>query len=180
MANRKENKGGNSKLKGRYWNCPDYVLNTLQNAVNKFEKIKLKNGKTEGYERAKSIIIEKSITYEQMKRIKNWFDSYDGPWENWDFQLNGGKTMQNWVEGQLRTSTSAVKNIKDAQKDAETNPENTHIKSHEKDNNKVNFKATFPTLPKLHKDISGQIKRGKSIYEEIERMKLLIIYESKI
>lgn len=180
MAKRENNKGGNSKLKGRYWNCPDYVLNTLQNAVNKYDNIRNKDGKTEGYERAKSILIEKSITYEQMKRIKNWFDSYDGPWENWDFQLNGGKTMQNWVNSQLRTATAAVKNIKNAQKDAETNPENTHIKKHEKNNNKVNFKSTLPTLPKLHKDVSGQIKRGKAIYEEIERMKQLIIYESKI
>jgi hypothetical protein len=38
----------------------------------------------------------------------------------------------------------------------------------------------------MAKDISGQIKRGKPIYEpmgmteEIERMKNLIIYESKI
>ncbi len=35
-------------------------------------------------------------------------------------------------------------------------------------------------LPKPHKDISGQIMRGKPVYEEIERMKILIIYESKI
>ncbi len=184
MAKRENNKGGNSKLKGRYWNCPDYVLNTLQNAVNKYEKIRNKDGKTEGYERAKSIIIEKSITYEQMKRIKNWFDSYDGPWENWDFQLNGGKTMQNWVDSQLRTATTAVKNIKDAQKD--TNPENTHIKSHEKDNNKINKTTTLKMatsgIPKLHKGkVSDFVFNDKPVYnEELERMKYLIIYESKI
>ena len=78
MAKRKDNKGGNSQLQGRYWNCPDYVLNCLDNAVKRYESLKMKNGKTEGYERAKGILVEKSINYKQMKRIKNWFDTFEG------------------------------------------------------------------------------------------------------
>ena len=35
-------------------------------------------------------------------------------------------------------------------------------------------------LPKIHKDISGQIERGKPVYEEVEKIKELITYKSKI
>jgi hypothetical protein len=169
MAERKNNKGGNSQLEDRYWNCPDYVINW--------------NGKTEGYERAKGILETKKIGYGQMKRIKNWFDSFEGDWEDEEFKLNGGSTMKNWVNNQLDTATNAIKNIKDAQKD--TNPNNTFIKPHEKDNSKIKYKSTF-SIPNLAKDVSGQISRGKPIYEplgmneEIERIKNLIIYKSKI
>ena len=40
MANRENNKGGNSELRGKYWNCPDYVLNCLSNAVKTYESLK--------------------------------------------------------------------------------------------------------------------------------------------
>ena len=184
MAERKKNKGGNSQLEDKYWNCPDYVLNCLGGAVKRYETLKMKNGKTEGYERAKSILEDKKVGYGQMKRIKNWFDSFEGDWEDEEFKLNGGSTMKNWVCNQLDTATAVIKNIKDAQKD--TNPNNTFIKSHEKDNSKIPKPKTIFSIPNLGKDISGQISRGKPVYEpmgmneEIERIKNLIIYRSKI
>jgi hypothetical protein len=157
------------------------VLNCLDGAVKRYETLKMKNGKTEGYERAKGILEHKRIGYGQMKRIKNWFDSFEGDWEDEEFKLNGGSTMKNWVNNQLDTATAVIKNIKAAQED--TNPNNTFIKSHEKDNSKPKLKLT---IPKIYKDIGGQISRGKPIYEpmgmneEIERIKNLIIYKSKI
>jgi hypothetical protein len=36
MAKRKENKGGNSKLKGKSWRVPDYALNAISNAVKTY------------------------------------------------------------------------------------------------------------------------------------------------
>ena len=39
MANRKKNKGGNSKLHGKYYNCPNYVLNAIGNAVKTYETL---------------------------------------------------------------------------------------------------------------------------------------------
>jgi len=75
MAQRKDNKGGNSQLQNKYWDCPDYVRKDLSNIVKRYESIN-KNGKpTEGYKRAKDILEHGKIPYGQMKRIKNWFDS---------------------------------------------------------------------------------------------------------
>ena len=93
--------GGNSDLHGKYWKCPDYVRNCLSNAVKTYESI-TKNGKpTEGYKRAKGILENNLIEYKQMKRIKNWFDKFEGDHKDMEYRLNGGKTMNNWIDSTL-------------------------------------------------------------------------------
>lgn len=187
MAKRKDNKGGNSKLKGKSWNVPDYALNAINNAVKTYETLQKEDieteNTTEGYKRAKSILEVKNLKYNHMKTIKSWFDNFDGDHNDIEYRLHGGKTMHNWVDSTLNRERASVKAPKKIKSD--TGLSNQFIKSHEKDNNKVRYKSTF-SIPNMGKDISGQIKRGKPIYEpmgmseELIRMKNLIIYESKI
>jgi hypothetical protein len=187
MAKRKENKGGNSKLKGKSWRVPDYALNAISNAVKTYETLQKEDVEseetTQGYKRAKSILEVKNLKYNHIKTIKSWFDNFDGDHDDMEYRLHGGKTMHNWVDSTLNRERAAVKNPKKIKSD--TGLTNQFIKNHEKDNNQVKHKSTF-SIPNMAKDISGQIKRGKPIYEpmgmteELERMKNLIIYESKI
>lgn len=176
MANRENNKGGNSQLKGKTWNCPNNILNELQRVVRNYESSN-KDKKTQGYTRAKNIIDKDGvITYENLKRIKNFFDHNDE--ESEEFKLNGGKRMKKWVDETLYKATKGIENIKDAKQYA--GEENSHIKSHEK-NTKVKTTFSHDEIPKLHKGSTFKnIMRGKPIYEEIERIKELITYKSKI
>ena len=178
MAQRKNNKGGNSELRGKYWNCPDYVLNSINNAVKTYESLNKNNDTTEGYKRAKGILENKKIEYGQMKRIKNWFDSFDGDYKDMEYRLNGGKTMNNWIDSTLNKEREAIKKPKEIK--SKTGLSNQFIKTHNKNVNKINRETLKQSLPKLHKDISGQIERGKPVYEELIRMKSLITYKSKI
>ena len=178
MADRKNNKGGNSDLHGKYWNCPDYVLNSIRNAVDVYEKTNKDKKQTEGYKRAKGILENKKIEYKQMKRIKNWFDSFEGDHNDIEYRLNGGKTMDNWVNSTLNKETQALKAPKKIK--SETGLTNQFIKQHNKDTSKVNKTTLKAKLPNLAKDISGQVWRGKPVYEELLRIQELIIYESKI
>ena len=182
MANREKNKGGNSKLHGKYYNCPNYVLNAISNAVKTYDTLKKEdieiNKPTEGYKRAKGILENKKIEYKQMKRIKNWFDDYEGKHDDIEYRLNGGKTMNNWVESTLKKETESIKAPKKIK--SETGLSNQFIKQHEKDNTKINKQSLKIKIPRISKDISGQVMRGKPVYEEILRIQNLIIYESKI
>ena len=38
------------------------------------------------------------MTYQQLGRIKNWFDNYEGDGTDAPFILNGADYMKNWVE----------------------------------------------------------------------------------
>ena len=179
MATRDENKGGNSELEGKFWKCPDYVRNCLSDAVKRYNYTN-KNGKpTEGYKRAKGILENGEIEYKNMKRIKNWFKSFEGDVNDIEYRLNGGKTMDNWIDNTLNREIKAIEGPKSVK--MKTGMTNQFIKSHEKDNSKVNSHSLKMKLPKLHKSsVSHQIWSGKPVYsEEIERIKYLIIYESK-
>jgi len=172
------NKGGNTHLHGKYWSCPEYVINCLNNAVKTYESINKEKETTEGYKRAKGILENNMIEYNHMKRIKNWFDNFEGTHNDIEYRLNGGKTMHNWINSTLNKETEAIKGPKKIK--METGLSNQFIKDHEKNNNKINKHSLKVKLPKVHKDISGQAWRGKPVYEEIERIQSLIIYESKI
>ena len=96
-----------------------------------------------------------------------------------EYRLNGGKTMNNWIESTLNKETQALKAPKKIK--SETGLSNQFLSNHEKDNNKVNKHTLKMKLPQVHKGISQQVWTGKPVYsEEIERIKKLIIYESKI
>ncbi len=45
---------------------------------------------TEGWKRNQELRKNKQITYQNLKRVKNWFDSYSGKKEDAPFILNGG------------------------------------------------------------------------------------------
>jgi RPA family protein len=177
MANRKENKGGNSELHGKYWTCPEYVINALKTAVDRYESLNKNDKNSEGYKRAKGILNNNLIEYSQMKRIKNWFDTFEGDHSDMEYRLNGGKTMHNWVDSTLNRETEAIKAPKKIK--METGLSNQFIKSHNKDVNKITRQTLKANLPKLHKDISGQVWRGKPVYEEVEKIKKLITYKYK-
>jgi len=172
------NKGGNKDLHGKYWSCPDYVINCINNAVKTYESINKNKETTEGYKRAKGLLENNMLEYNHMKRIKNWFDTFEGNHNDMEYRLNGGKTMHNWINSTLNKETEALKGPKKIK--METGLSNQFIKDHEKDNSKINKHSLKVKLPKVHKDISGQSWRGKPVYEEIERIQSLIIYESKI
>ena len=169
--------GGNSDLHGKYWKCPDYVRNCISNAVKTYESTTKDGKQTEGYKRAKGILENNLIEYKHLKRIKNWFDKFEGDHKDIEYRLNGGKTMNNWIDSTLNKETAAIKGPKKIK--METGLVNQFIKPHTKDNSKVNKQSLKMKSPNLAKDIKGQVWRGKPIYEEIERIKSIIIYKTK-
>ena len=95
-----------------------------------FQSAKGADETTEGYKRNKELRDKNEITYQQLKRVKNWFDNFDGKPNDLSFILNGGDYMKNWVEETLRGLRDDVnmgKKIK-----SEVLP-NQYIQQHEKD-----------------------------------------------
>ena len=67
---------------------------------------------TEGYNRNKELQTQKFISYKQLKRIKNFFDTFKGNHKDPSFILNGGVEIKNWVNNELRRMRDYVKNTK--------------------------------------------------------------------
>ena len=56
---------------------------------------------TEGYKRNKELRNSKEVTYQQLKRMKNFFDNFNGNENDLPFILNGGHYVKGWVNKTL-------------------------------------------------------------------------------
>jgi len=119
----------NKELYGKTYNLPENILNHLDKS---FANAKGANDSTEGYRRNKELREKKSITYQGLKRIKNWFDKFQGNPNDMSYILNGGDEMKNWVNTTLKSDRSSVYTTKKAKSD--TGMDNQFLSPHSKDN----------------------------------------------
>jgi hypothetical protein len=123
------------------------------------------NQYTEGFKRNKELQTQNSVTYQQLKRIKNYFDTFKGDPRDPSFTLNGGSKMKGWVDGALRFLRDSIYNTKHNK--AEVGMENQHIQNHEKDSTNVRPSQKHKTATQRH---------DTSIAESIKRINKLINY----
>lgn len=157
----------NNELKHRIFPLPKGIKKHLLNTLENYDGDKT----IDGFKRLNNLLsIENGISYNEMKRIKNFFDNYEGTNKSFEFILNGGEPMKIWVNNTLNTATKAIHDFKQAKKDAGIN--NAFIKSHEK--NRQSKKTNKPTQVKfktnnVNKNISNnELLKFENILHENE------------
>jgi len=116
----------NSSLQGYSWNVPEELFNHLNRTMNAYKGDK----NVPGYQRLRNVLDTKSLSYENIKLVKNFFDSFGGSKNDTEFILNGGSKMRFWVNDTLNKAREGIKNPKDAM--MKTGMGNQHIKTHSK------------------------------------------------
>ena len=151
----------NNDLYGHTVPLPEEVVGYLGQC---FDAAKGADDSTEGYKRNKDLRDKKEITYQQLKRMKNWFDNFNGSERDLPFILNGGHYVKGWVGttlGSMREGSQLSKEIKS------TVLPNQFIQPHEKNNvNNMNRPS------QSHK--SNIDRHATSISEDIEKINDLI------
>jgi hypothetical protein len=89
----------NSNLYNKQIELPKEVLEYLQTC---FEYVPNSNPSIEGHKRNEELRNSGYVTYQQLGRIKNWFDNYDGDGTDAPYILNGADYMKNWVESTIQ------------------------------------------------------------------------------
>jgi len=117
----------NSDLYGKKIELPEDVVVYLQQC---FDAANEQDETTEGYKRNKELRDSGSTTYQQLKRMKNWFDSFNGHENEIPYILNGGHYVKNWVNDTLGGMRDDVHSLK--KNKSEVLP-NQFIDPHEKD-----------------------------------------------
>ena len=117
----------NSELYGKTYPVPQDVLEYLDKC---FKAVGDVDETTEGFKRNKDLREKGEITYQQLKRMKNWFDNFNGHQDEIPHILNGGHYVRNWVENTLKGDRDSLESAKNAKSEVLTNQ---HIKPHEKD-----------------------------------------------
>lgn len=89
----------NSNLYNKTIELPKEVVEYLQVC---FDHIPNSDTSIEGHKRNEELRDTGYVTYQQLGRIKNWFDNYEGDGTDAPFILNGADYMKNWVENTIQ------------------------------------------------------------------------------
>jgi hypothetical protein len=116
----------NSALIDKEWELPEGLYKHLNRIKSAYKGEK----NAEGYFRLTNLLEDPKIKYGQLKRIKNFFDKYEGDKNSTEFILNGGLKMKHWVNDVLDRSRRDIKNPKKIKKD--TGMSNQFIDTHDK------------------------------------------------
>lgn len=114
----------NQELYNKTYKIPPDVLNGIQTAL-------VSNPSGEGVKRAKFMLKNGYLTYQAMKRLKNFFDYFNS--ETGDpsqLALAGGQLMKAFVETTLNQDRNAVKTGKEVRRDMTSNP-NSELKPYQ-------------------------------------------------
>jgi len=117
----------NSDLYGKTYTVPQDVIEYLEQCNQAVGEV---DETTEGFKRNKDLREKGEVTYQQLKRMKNWFDNFNGHQDETSHILNGGHYVRNWVNNTLKGDRDSINTGK--QSKSEVLP-NQHIDSHEKD-----------------------------------------------
>lgn len=161
----------NSKLIGTYYNIPENIISEISKSISECE---------DGYpgkKKAQFLVREKKLSYENLRRYKNFFDNYNRSkydlGENdtlnelnpeMDYKLRGGKLMRDFVENKLNEITSKLNQEKKI-KSEYGGLINQYRKDTEHNNIKINSNNNFIRSESIIResiDIDNEI-------EEIER-----------
>lgn len=138
----------NSSLQGKTFDLDEDIKNHLKKTFNAYKGEKTK----EGYQRLRGLVDSDVVSYEELKRIKNFFDTHNGGNKETSYRLNGGTKMKSWVEKILSHARNDLSGKKKAMSDVGI--ENQYIDTHSKDGIK------FDT----HDTDTNKILRQEGIY----------------
>lgn len=143
---------------------PNQMRNHMQIC---FQRANCNDQSVEGYKRNLELQKQENITYQQLKRIKNFFDTFQGKQNEVPFILNGGVEMKSWVDNtlkQMRTNPKMTKRNK-----METGMENQFLKNHEK-KDFIDVRKSSQHKDTLHKydvAVTEALKRINQIISKI-------------
>jgi hypothetical protein len=151
----------NKDLYGEKVVVPETVLNYLEQCNT---AAKGASETTEGFKRNKDLREKREISYQQLKRMKNWFDNYDGGDNELPFILNGGHYVKNWVNETLRSMRDGVSKM-DKTRD-EYLPENPNSDFNLSNMNRPT-KSHSDTINRYNREITENLKRINDLIKKI-------------
>lgn len=105
----------NKELYNQVWGFPDHMRNHMKVC---FKKCPNADSNVEGYNRNRRLQTATQLTYPELKRIKNFFDTFSGPQTDTPFILNGGVKMKDFVNSILSGARQSLQTSKEIRKNS--------------------------------------------------------------
>jgi len=112
----------NQELYNKTYKIPPDVLKGIQASL-------VSNPTGEGIKRAKFMVNNGYMTYQALKRLKNFFDYFNNQTGDPNqFNLAGGQLMKNFIETTLNQDRAGVARSKNIRRDVNSNTNNSELK----------------------------------------------------
>ena len=167
--------GGNSDLKYVQWVIPKGIRKYLKKVLDDYDGDKT----ISGYDRLRNLLDMDYVSYQEMKRLKNFFDNYEGTDKSNEYKLNGGDIMKSWVTTTLNRATKAIKDRKQHLKD--TGVKNAFRNSSFKfrHNNEQGKKGKTKKLKFDDEKVKKENDAKQIKYESLKRNNCIVITENQ-
>jgi len=114
----------NQELYNKSYSVPSDVLKYIQATL-------VSNPNGDGVKRAKFMLKNGALTYQALKRLKNFFDYFNSQTgDKAQYALAGGDLMKGFIERTLNADRNAVKTSKEVRRDITSNP-NSELKPYQ-------------------------------------------------
>ena len=154
----------NKDLYGKKIELPEDVVVYLQQC---FDAADEQDETTEGYKRNKELRDSGTTTYQQLKRMKNWFDSFNGHENEIPYILNGGHYVKNWVNNTLQGKRDDVELTKQNKSVVLPNQQiDVHDKNDVRTMNRPS-KSHSSSVNQYNTDITENLKRINDLIKKI-------------
>jgi hypothetical protein len=150
--------------KDLYDNTVKFPDEMKQHMKTSFAQARGANENVEGFKRNRELQGQDTLSYQQLKRIKNFFDNYKGKPNEHPFILNGGHKMKVWVDNQLSQMRNSISTTK--QNKMNVGMENQFNDTHEK---------SFGNVRKSQEHKSTTQKYNSAVTESLKRINELML-----
>lgn len=132
-----------------------------------FESVPNGDSNTEGFLRNQELRNNGYVTYQQLGRIKNWFDNFNGDGKDAPYILNGSDYMRSWTDRTLESMRTSDGMTKQSRQDNQPEPIDKQLV------NDMGWLADFNRPSKEHSNfvddvtLSEDLKRINNIIKKI-------------
>ena len=154
----------NKELYNKSWDFPKDLQNHMKIC---FGKVKNADANTEGYNRNRRLQTATSISYPELKRIKNFFDNHTGTPQDAPFILNGESKMRDFVNSSLSGSRQSLATSKNIRQDTGMEKEFVQTPNANVNLNISKDGANKSSLEKYDLQVTESLKRINNIMKKI-------------
>jgi hypothetical protein len=154
----------NKELYGKTWDFPKDLQNHLKIC---FGKVKNADANIEGFNRNKRLQTATSISYPELKRIKNFFDNHTGTPQDAPFILNGENKMRDFVNSTLSGARQSLDTSKQIRQDTGMEKEFIAIPNANINQNISQYDDNKSSIEKYDLQVTESLKRINNLMKKI-------------
>jgi hypothetical protein len=154
----------NKELYGKTWDFPKDLQNHLKIC---FAKVKNVDSNIEGFNRNKRLQTATSISYPELKRIKNFFDNHTGTPQDAPFILNGENKMRDFVNSTLSGARQSLETSKQIRQDTGMEKEFVEIPNANINQNISQYDDNKTSIEKYDLQVTESLKRINNLMKKI-------------